>query len=199
MSPSSFTLSAGCGPARRRGHRLEQCAARRPRHVDRADDVLARARPDRRRAAARRAGSARRSAAARSGAGQSVRRRGCAAAASRSSAATAPIPPGFLRVAAPGLLVIGYRSNPSARRAGGGEVQSVSEGRGARRGRRAASAPQRDRARSARDLLALREEPGACRDRRARRRATGRSASRSSSSPNGIRTRFAPVRIFPFA
>ena len=57
--------------------------------------------------------------------------------------------------------------------------------------------PQRDRRRGARDLLALREEPGALGSAEPTRRAIGRSASRSSSSPNAIRTPCAPVRICP--
>ena len=108
-------------------------------------------------------------------------------------------PAGFLRVAMPGLLVIGYQQQPERRRADGRKVQSVPEGRRARRGRRAESPPQRDRREGPRALLALREEPGAVGIGEARDRAIGRSALRSSSSPSGIRTRFAPVRIFPFA
>ena len=76
--------------------------------------LLSSSRPDRRRAVARRAGSARRSAAARSRARQSVRLRGCGTAASPWSAATAPIPRASCASPRPALLVIGYRSNPSA-------------------------------------------------------------------------------------
>ena len=119
---------------------------------------------------------ARRSGAARSGADQSVRRRGSRQAASRSSAVTAPIRPGFLRVAAPGPARHRLPQQPERGRADGREVQSVPEGRGARRGRGAASA------------AATRPAPRRARCSRAARRAwclsgpaergAGRSAAR---------------------
>ena len=73
----------------------------------------------------------------------------------------------------PGLLVIGYRSKPSAVETDAGEVQPVSEGRGPRRRRRAASRAARDRRNGPRAVLALRQEPGACPARPAPRRAIG--------------------------
>ena len=48
------------------------------------------------------------------GARQPVRRRGCSAAASRSLGRDGADPAGLVRVAAPGLLVVGYFSHPSA-------------------------------------------------------------------------------------
>ena len=89
-------------------------AALRPRHVDRADDVLSAARPDRRRAvcASARICSAIRCRAIPRSINQFVVEdaEGRKPVVGRDGAD----PAGFLRVAAPGLLVIGYRSNPSA-------------------------------------------------------------------------------------
>ena len=88
---------------------------------------------------------------------------------------------------------------PERGRADRGQIQSVPEGRRPRRGRGAQGQPQRDRRRGARDLLALREEPGAF---GSAEREAGRPrawVSRSSSSPSAIRTRSRRVRICPFA
>ena len=99
----------------------------------------------------------------------------------------------------PGLLVIGYQQQSERGRAAGGEVQSVSEGRGTRRGRRAEGASQRDGAAApARSSRAARRA-WCCRDRQPHK-AIAALASRSSSSPNGIRTRLRagedlPVRL----
>ena len=106
---------------------------------------------DRRRAAARRAGPPRRSAAARSRAHQSVRRRGC----DRPQAGRRP-----RRRRSGGLPARGragparhrLSQQPERGRADGRQVQSVPEGRRARRGRGAESPPQRDR-RQAREMF----------------------------------------------
>ena len=105
-------------------------------------------------------------------------------------------PAGFVRVAAPGLLVIGYRSNPSAVELPAEKFNQYLKEEGldaiaALRARRNETGAQGPRA-------SFRAAPRAwCfRARRARRRAIGRSALRSNSWPNEIRTRCAPARTF---
>ena len=108
-------------------------------------------------------------------------------------------PAGFVRVAAPGLLVIGYRSNPSAVELPADKFNQYlkEEGLDARRG--AESQPQRDRRQGARALLALREEPGAL---GIAERGAGRSAARlharARRRAESVRA-CGPVRIFRFA
>ena len=109
-------------------------------------------------------------------------------------------PAGLVRVAAPGLHVIGYRSNPSAIEIPADKFNQYLKEEGLDAVSRAESTPQRDARAGARDLLALRQEPGVSGATRGRRRAIGRSASRWSSSPNAIRMRMRadqdlPVRL----
>jgi hypothetical protein len=107
-------------------------------------------------------------------------------------------PAGLLRVAMPGLLVIGYRSNPSAiELAAEAFNQYVKE-----EGLDAVAALRARRNETgaiAHELFSRCAKAWCCRDRRATRRAIGASVFRSNSWSNGIRTQSAPVRICPFA
>ena len=164
------------------GRRLVERPARRPRHVDRADDVS----PDLGEIVAVRL---------RVGQdllGDPIPRdpplvnqfvvKDADTAASRSSAATAAIRRVSCAWRRPGCSWSAITAT-RARRDAGGQVQSVPEGRRARRGRRrcgpAAASPAPVRARSSRAA----RRAWCSRDRRPRRRAIGRSVSRSSSSP----------------
>ena len=174
---------------RRRGSPLSSWsfgrrAALRPRHVDRARDVLSGHRPDCGRAAPSRSGSSRRSTATRSQAHQSVRRRRIATGRKPLVGRDGSDPAGFFRIATPGLLVIGYRSNPSAIEQTADKFNQIPEGRRARGRRRTASSAQ---TRPAPKLAS--SFPGAPRaccfpGHRARHRAIVRSASRSNWSPS---------------
>ena len=177
------------------GRRPAGRAARRARHVDRADDVLSGGRPDCERAVARRAGSARRSAAARSVARQSVRRQGRRwPQAGRPPRRRRSGGPRARRRARPARHRLSQQ--PERDRDARGQIQSVPEGRRARRGVGDESQPQRDRRGGARALLALREEPGVL---GSADRGAGRSAARlharARRRAQSVRRR-GPIRIF---
>ena len=177
---------------------LEQRAAPRPRHVDRADDFLSGAGEIvgvRLRVGQDLLGDP---LPRDSGARQSVHRRGCGGpqAGRRPGRRRS----GRLRArAAPGLLVIGYRSNPSAVELTAEKFNQYLKEEGldavaalrARRNETGAAAHEIF-SRCAKSLVLSGAPSEAQGDRRAR-------VSRSNSWPSEIPTRSAPVRIFRFA
>ena len=72
-------------------------------------------------------------------------------------------PAGFVRASMPGMLVIGYRSNPASVELPADKFNQYSEGRRPRRGGSVEGEPQPDWRRRPRAVLAVRQEPGAVR------------------------------------
>ena len=195
MSASTFRRSRDWSST---GHRPAGRAARRARHVDRADDVLSGVWPDRQRAVARRAGPARRSAAARPVARQSVRRRGRRrpqAGRRPRRRAIRPASCASPRPACSSSAIAATRA-PIELPADKFNQYLKEEGLDAVAALRAR---RNETGAGARDLLTLREEPGAL---GSAGRGAGRSAARlharARRRTQSVRA-CAPVRIFRFA
>ena len=106
-------------------------------------------------------------------------------------------PAGLLRVDAPGLMVIGYRSHPSTVEQTAEKFTQVPEGRRARGDRSTSGSPRRDRRGSSSSSRAVQRascSPGPCNPPR----AIVRSASRSNSWPRRTPTRRRRARRCPF-